>query len=300
VARYLTLGHLLVEDTLLPDGGILAGCLGGDAVYAANGARVWDDDVIPVARIGNDFPPELLEQLQAVGYDEGFIPCPHRTIRLWVRWGVEGPSRFTFREGVGSYEDFTPLPEEIPPSYALGLDAVHIAPIPLRPLGELVAWARSRARIVTVDPHYEHVSANVDEWRRILPSVDVFLPSRQEASDLLGSWPGAEAAARELAQLGAAVVCVKLGGDGALAFRAADDHVARVRAAAVRAVDPTGCGDAFSGGFLVGWAESGELETALAYGTVSASFAAEDYGAARSLTVDRREARRRLAQVRGS
>jgi sugar/nucleoside kinase (ribokinase family) len=294
VARFLMLGHLLVEDTILPDGTLLPGRLGGDCLYAAIGARVWSNDVALVTRVGRDFPPELLARMQAAGYADGLVPCDHSTIRLWVKWGVEATGRFTFREGVGTYDDFTPSPDEIAPELAEGLEAVHVAPVPFAPMEQLLRWARPRARVVTVDPHYEHVGGNLDEWRRVLPLVDAFLPSRQEAIDLLGSWPGEEPAARAFAEAGARVVCVKLGAEGSFAYRADDGSAARVGAAAGGAVDPTGCGDTFAGGFLVGWTETGDLRTALAYGSVSASFAAEGYGAEHALRVDRAEARRRL------
>ena len=297
MARYLTLGHLLIEDTVLPDGRVLEGRLGGDCLYAAIGARVWDDDVALATRVGRDFPEELLDQMRAAGYGAGLVPCEHRSIRLWVRWGVEATGRFTFREGVGTYDDFTPLPEEIPAALASGLDAVHIAPVPFEPMEALVGWARARARIVTVDPHYQHVAGNVEEWRRVLPLVDVFLPSRQEALDLLGEWKDAETALRDLTGLGPRVVCLKLGAEGALACVRGDEGVVRMPAAPCDAVDTTGCGDAFSGGFLVGWAATGDVRTALAYGSVSASFAAEGYGAAHALAVDRQVARKRLASL---
>ena len=74
---------------------------GGDPVvqaYTAIGARVWADDVALVTRVGEDFPPRLLVQLRAAGYGAGLVPCPHRSIRLWVRWGVEATGRFTHRD----------------------------------------------------------------------------------------------------------------------------------------------------------------------------------------------------------
>jgi sugar/nucleoside kinase (ribokinase family) len=151
--------------------------------------------------------------------------------------------------------------------------------------------------VVTVDPHYEHVAGNLGDWRRVLALVDAFVPSRQEAIDLLGSWPGPDAAARALADAGARVVCIKLGAEGAFGYRADDGSTARVGPAGGAVVDPTGCGDAFAGGFLVGWAETRDLRTALAYGSVSASFVAEGYGAEHALRVDRAEARRRLAAL---
>ena len=151
--------------------------------------------------------------------------------------------------------------------------------------------------MLTVDPHYQHVGDTESEWRRLLPLVDAFLPSRDEASALLGGWPGPEEAVRALAALGAPVVCVKLGADGSIGFRSADGELVSMRAASADPVDPTGCGDAFCGGFLVGLAETGDLRTAMAHGSVSAAFVAEDHGAAHALTVDREEAQRRLAAL---
>jgi sugar/nucleoside kinase (ribokinase family) len=219
------------------------------------------------------------------------------TVRLWVGLGEEGGSRFTFHEDAGTYEQATPTPEEIPEPLAEHVDAVHLAPVPFEQMEALLLWARPRARVLTVDPHYQHVSDTESEWRRVLPLVDAFLPSRDEASALLGGWPGPEEAVRGLVALGAQVVCIKLGAEGSIGFRSADGELVRMQAASVDPVDPTGCGDAFCGGFLVGMAETSDLSTAMAYGAVSAAFVAEDHGADHALTIDRDEARRRLASL---
>ena len=46
----------------------------------------------------------------------------------------------------------------------------------------------------------------------------------------------------------------------------------------VEVVDPVGAGNAFCGGFLTGWVQSGDLLTAGLYGVVSASFLVEAEG----------------------
>jgi sugar/nucleoside kinase (ribokinase family) len=291
VARYLAAGNLLVEDVVLPDGRRLRGRLGGDAVYAALGARAFADDVQPVVRLGRGFPPGLVRALEDAGLGPGLIPSRHPTVRLWVELGVEGGSRFTFQEGSGTYVQATPAPAEIPAPLAAGLDAVHVAPVPFEHMEALARWARPQARLLTVDPHYQHLDA---DWRRLLPLVDAFLPSRDEAAGLLGGWPGPERAARTLAELGARTVCIKLGAEGSIGY---DGAIVRLPAASADPLDPTGCGDAFCGGFLVGLAESGDLRTAMAHGAVAAAFAGEDHGAAHLLRIDREEARRRLAAL---
>ena len=68
---------------------------------------------------------------------------------------------------------------------------MHVAPIPFDLMAAWVRWARPRARLVTVDPHYQHLDA---DWSSVLQLLDAFLPSRDEASGILGGWPGAEAA----------------------------------------------------------------------------------------------------------
>ena len=62
-------------------------------------------------------------------------------------------------------------------------------------------------------------------------------------------------------------------------------------------VDPTGAGDSFCGGFLVGYSKTGNLLTAAKYGTVSSSFIIEDFGIEGALKVTKEMARERLKQV---
>jgi sugar/nucleoside kinase (ribokinase family) len=290
MARYLTVGNLLVEDVVTLDGERVLGRLGGDALYAAIGARAFADDVQMVVRVGRGFPSELVQALETAGLAAGLIPSEHRTIRLWVELGIEGGNRFAFQSG--SYVEATPTPEEIAAELADGLDAVHVAPVPFGQMEALVAWARPRARVVTVDPHYEHME---QDWPRILPHVDAFLPSRAEATALLGGWPGAEEAVRRISALGVRTVAVKLGTEGSIGLHG--EELVRLPAATPAPVDPTGCGDAFCGGFLVGLAETGDLRTAMTYGTVAAGAVAEDHGAAHALALDRGDLDSRVAAL---
>jgi len=273
VARYLTVGHLLVEDIVLPDGTREPGRLGGDAVYAAIGARAFSDDVQLVVRRGRGFPGELAASLAAAGLAEGLIPSEHETIRFFIELGIEDGTRYTFQSG--NYVDATPSPDEIPERLANGLDAVHIAPVPFDQMLPLVEWARSRARVLTVDPHYEHMHR---DWAPVLAEIDAFLPSRAEAESMLGYWPGPEEAVRAL---GVPTAAIKLGLDGSVGIQ--DGEVVSMPPATREPVDPTGCGDAFCGGFLVGFAETGDLRNALDRGTAAAGIVASGHGAAHAL-----------------
>jgi len=64
-----------------------------------------------------------------------------------------------------------------------------------------------------------------------------------------------------------------------------------------RVVDTTGAGDSFCGGFMVGLSETGNPVRAAMYGTVSASFAIEGYGALYALGAALAETQARLEHL---
>ena len=306
MARYLLFGHLTIDDTVLPDGRTAMGTVGGNVLYAAIGAHVWTDDLAIVARPGQGYPASLIDELAACGYRvDGLIPCGSQRIRQWQLYDDEGGRHYVPLASSGSYAELTPRVEEIPPTVTAGVVGCHIAPIPIEFQAPLVRWARSlsprqgdKGLRITLDPHHESISGTAHLWQSILPAVDVFCPSREEAKSLLEGWNGPEAAARSLADWGAAVVCLKLGADGVFVYRAADGTSWHVPTLVERPIDITGCGDAFCGGFLVGWCEKDDLQVAAWYGTVSASFVAADFGGRHAFQIDRGEATRRLTMLK--
>jgi sugar/nucleoside kinase (ribokinase family) len=292
----LVFGNLTIDDTVMPDGRTAMGSLGGNVLYAAIGAHLWTDDVVMVARLGRGYPQSNLDRMAAAGLRlDGLIPNSHNSIRQWQLYDVEGGRRYVRLASAATYADLSPRRDELP-DHLTHPRACHIAPLDVEIQAELVDWARERGATVTVDPHFDSVAGKASAWRELLPLVDAFLPSREEAQEILGGWDGAEAAARGLAELGAPIVCLKLGSEGSLVYRAADGWFWHADSGVSNPVDTTGCGDAFCGGFLAGWCETGDLRTAVLYGTVSASFVASDFGADHSLLRDQAEARRRLAE----
>ncbi len=64
----------------------------------------------------------------------------------------------------------------------------------------------------------------------------------------------------------------------------------------VPTVDPTGAGDAFSGGFLAGLVETGDPVTAARFGAISAAQVVGAFGADGALPADRAGARAALGE----
>jgi len=111
-----------------------------------------------------------------------------------------------------------------------------------------------------------------DEVARLLPLVDVFLPSDEEARGLTGI-EDPVAAGREMQRISGGRVVVKLGQEGCMALGPGGEH--RVPTPSVRVRDSTGAGDSFNGGLMyalserAGWPEALRFATRLASTVVS-------------------------------
>lgn len=103
----------------------------------------------------------------------------------------------------------------------------------------------------------------------LLKHFEFVFPNEQEARAMTGE-KSVEKAARALARWTPTPV-VKLGKDGSLAVR--DGELVRMKPLRVRAVDATGAGDAFNGGFLHGYLSGWPLEECLRAGNVCGALA---------------------------
>jgi len=167
-----------------------------------------------------------------------------------------------------------------------------------------IAWAVQLQRegtVISADSMPVEVvgsgsAAGIDRHASLLSLVDFYLPSSVEARVMFGS-DNPEAAAKAFANSGPRAVVVKLGPEGCLVYDALSGQVAHVPAFG-SAVDPTGAGDAFCGGFLAGYVSTGDAIAAAQYGSVSASFAVESVGMASLMDPDLNSLDERLATVR--
>lgn len=114
------------------------------------------------------------------------------------------------------------------------------------------------------------------------PYLDYFLPNDEDALALSGQ-SDIPSAARWFLDQGVGAVAITLGGDGALLSRPGFDNV-HLRAPVVDVVDTTGCGDAFSAGFLTGLADGLDVVEALRLGIATGSIVATGLGSDAGLT----------------
>ena len=287
--RVVVVGNLTIDDVVLPDGRTGIGSLGGGAIYAALGARLWSVPVGLVTRRGEDFATSHLGHLADIGIDtSGVVDIAGPTVRNWVLYGEDGSRTWVYRTPVGRSVEVAVQPADVPRGWLAEspTPVVHIAPMPLPAAQALVARVRKTARftLVTMDTHEDWVRDYREELVELARRVDVFVPSQGELTDLVG-YDDPERAAQQLIGAGVPIVVVKLGDEGAYVATAAgvSEHV---EAYAVQTLDTTGAGDSFCGGLAAGLAAGEPITSAVQRGCVSASFAVESFGSMSLATLD--------------
>ncbi|HWJ81470.1 MAG TPA: sugar kinase [Nocardioides sp.] len=141
--------------------------------------------------------------------------------------------------------------------------------------GELLAAARARGCTTSVDvlaPGDPDMLAWIADC---LPHADYLLPNDEQVLGFTGAASLADGA-RALVDAGAGCVAVTQGARGALVVTA--EETLEVPAFAVDVVDTTGCGDAFSAGFLRGVALGHDLAAAARLGCATAAQVAQGVG----------------------
>ena len=173
---------------------------------------------------------------------------------------------------------------DVPPSdYDQALDApiVHLGGTGLlskldgQRSVDILAEAKRRGRTTTLDL----LAANATTAHLVLPllpHVDYFMPSIEEAQDISGR-QGPEACAEFYLGQGATACVFTLGGDGAY-FAHRDGTRLKSPAYSIDVVDTTGCGDAFDAGFIAALHHQMDLDTALRFAQASAALVASGLG----------------------
>ncbi|HTC85076.1 MAG TPA: carbohydrate kinase family protein [Candidatus Acidoferrum sp.] len=295
--RYVVVGCLTTDSVVTATGELIRRSCGGNALYAAVGVHIWDRSVGIVARTGSDYPTGCLGEVGA-RVDLGglrHIPGPHpihvafayrpdgsrvRRIPDDVLATIPAEIRSDFVDTTGDdarYLSGTPSPADIPPAWLADVEAVHLPALLVQSHAALVDALRTVRpdRLITVDtPWLDLRNGTSSLHPEILEQANVVLPSEDDLALLMPRVPLLDAA-RRLIDNGARAVVVKLGPSGSIVVdgRGVISHVPAYPASAV---DPTGAGDSFCGGFLVGLRETGDLVQAAIQGTVSASFVVED------------------------
>lgn len=139
-----------------------------------------------------------------------------------------------------------------------------------------VRAAREAGTLVFADVGWDASAEWPAEALDMLSDCHAFLPNAVEAMRYTrASTP--EQAARRLAGL-VPLVVVTCGADGAIALDSATGEIVHAPAVPVAALDPTGAGDVFMAGFILGTLSAWPLEQRLAFANLIASMSVQHFG----------------------
>ncbi len=128
----------------------------------------------------------------------------------------------------------------------------------------------------------------------LLPHIDYFIPSIEEA-EILSGVKGAEENINYFQSRGVGCCVLTMGGDGSMVAKGAERI--HVPAYSIEVVDTTGCGDAYTAGFIAGLADDRPLAECAHLGTAAASLVASGLGSDAGI-VDRARTEAAMAKWR--
>ena len=305
---FIIAGRLAREFILPSAGQPLLDVPGGSLLYAAGGLTVWEKEIGLLGRVGEDYPRAWLKELEARGldlqgirilpqsidlrsfiaYNEKFEVSRGAPVSQFARRGLSFPknllgyqSRPEVQKDARKPDALAPLPVEIPRDY-LEARAVHLCPLDFMSHNQLAhVFKTASVSTITLDPSAGYMNPLFyKELRAVLSGLTAFLPSEEELRALFWDqthdlWEMAAA----LGDYGCEVIVVKRGARGQIVYDVRGKHKWEVPAFSSRMADPTGAGDAFCGGFLVGYQKTCEPLQAALYGNISASLKVEGSGA---------------------
>jgi sugar/nucleoside kinase (ribokinase family) len=267
--------------------------LGGSAVYFAYAASFFTP-VKLVGVVGADWPAEYTALLQSRGIDTaGLQLVPGgKTFRWRGRYRPNMNERETLELQLNVMADFDPhLPDSYRRSPLLFL-ANGSTKIQLKVLDQCPG-----ATLVVADTMDHWILNERPELEQLLARIDGLVLNDGEAR-LLSGEENIVCAGRQIVNLGPRFVVIKKGEHGSMFFSQHETYVLPAYPTP-HVVDPTGAGDAFAGGMMGYLAERNDfspetLKRALAYGTLAASFAVEDFSLDGLRRIDREDLDRRM------
>ena len=250
-----------------------AGSAGGAALVLAKlGAEVRSAGAIGTDPAGD----MLLELLQRDGVDTGLLlrrdDVQTSTSVLPIRPNGERPAFHV----VGANASYGP--DDAPWDELAAADYLHLGGPEFmggEAAAKILRHARENGTVTSADILAPGDPGLLEWLAGALPELDYLLPNDEQVLGFTGAG-SLEAGCRALVDHGVGCVAATCGADGVLIVDA--DGAERVPAFEIDVVDTTGCGDAFSAGFLRGLALGESRRDAAVLGCAAAALVAQGLG----------------------
>lgn len=273
---YFVLTQIIIDDIYLPDGQEIKGQLGG-GVFTAAGMRIWSDSVGICSGIGPGFSGGYDKWFIENGIDVAGVLRQERCTHSRINYFPDGEREEILIPGYGSHRLMQAQFHELPERYVRSKGMYIFKDC------EMEFWDGARryfegSRMIKVWEIHGAAAEmeNKDTVAECLSIMDIFSLNFVEGQRLTGESQPADIV-KALHSMHAKTLILRMGANGALASNGKD--VYHIPAVSTNVVDVTGGGNSSTGGFLVGYCESGgDIVFAGACAAVSASFMIEQYG----------------------
>jgi cytidine kinase len=277
-------------DTVRTPLGESVNCLGGSAVYFSMSASYFAP-VRFVGVVGADCPFNLQETF--AGRDVDLAGLEVRPQSRTFRW--KGSYIGAMEEAITDDVQLNVLQERPPvvPTAFRDSRVVFLANTAPALQMELLSQVTEPA-FVAADTMNVWIENKREDLGKLLLKIDMLVLNNGEARMLTGEYNPIRSA-KKILEMGPRFVIIKRGEFGSLLAGKSGDYFVLPGYPVEDVKDPTGAGDGFAGavmGFVAaanGPATFQMLKTGIAYGTVLASFAIEDFSLGRFSTVKKKD-----------
>ncbi len=264
-------------DTVNTPLGKSENCIGGSAVYFSMAASFFDE-VRFVGVVGQDCPFDLAKVFSGRNVD--LRGLERRSGSRTFRW--QGTYMGDMSQAITDHVEFNVLAERPPIVPEAFRDSRYVFLANTNPALQIQLLDQMHNPVfVAADTMNCWISNHGEELKKLMQRINAFICNDGEARQITHR-ENLAAAGKELLNLGPRVVIIKRGEHGSTMFSKDGDIFMLPAYPTDEVKDPTGAGDAFAGAVL-GYLSSVDkntgmsLRTAMAYGTVAASFAIEGF-----------------------
>lgn len=286
----LAMGEPMMEFAEVSDrerGRVYLPGFGGDTSNFAVAAARQGATVGYLTRVGADaFGDQFLSLWESEGVDTSLVVRDEgaHTGIYFITYTEQG-HRFSYmRKGSAASRM---RPEEIPEAAVAGARLLHVSGISqgisdssCDAVFRAIEVARANGVLVSYDANLRLKLWPLTRARAVIHAAaalsDIFLPSLEDAQQLMGALEPDELIDRYLA-LGVKTIALKLGKDGVIVATSRERH--RVSGFKVDTVDATGAGDTFDGAFVTRLLGGASLAEAARYANAAAALSTTGYGA---------------------
>jgi sugar/nucleoside kinase (ribokinase family) len=270
--------------------------LGGAATFASVSSSMFAPTSI-VAAVGSDMPAEHIRALSSKGIDtKGIIIIQgSKTFHYDSSFDYDLSNRTTNKTELGVIAGFDPV---IPEEY-IKSDYVYLANNDPKQNIKILRYFQN-PRLVVCDTIEFWINGSRDDVVKMIEMTDGVVINDNEAR-LLCKEANLAKCAKKIMSWGSKFAIIKKGENGAILFSKEGLVFPASAFFLDEIVDPTGAGDSFAGGFLGHIARKGMMDfatmkEAVIYGNVMGSFAVEDFGIKRLLSITKDDVENRYGK----